>query len=196
MGKKHPPKRPHRNRSKASMSDTNYNRANDAHVLSPRDYPRAGFLRRVAAMIYDALVAVAVGMCAGLIILVTLTILHARGLIGQDVEHFSDFLNQSLLFMTIVQIWVAAWIIGFFLWFWAKGGQTIGMRAWRMRIFSTTESPMTIGRLWLRLICSLGGLGTVLVLFMPKQKQSLQDLAANTEILVLTETANDHKSWR
>jgi hypothetical protein len=36
----------------------------------------------------------------------------------------------------------------------------------------------------------------VLVLFMPKQKQSLQDLAANTEILVLTETANDHKSWR
>ena len=170
MGKKHPPKQ--------------------------RDYPRAGFMRRIAAMIYDSLVAIAVGMCAGLIILVALTILHARGLIGQHIEHFSDFLSQSLVFMTLVQVWVAGWIILFFLWFWAKGGQTIGMRAWRMRMFSTTDTPMTMGRLWLRLLCSLGGLGTILVLFQPKQKQSLQDLVAQTEILVLTESANDHKSWR
>lgn len=191
MGKKHPPKRPQRKSSE--HTEANKNQPND---IEQQTYPRAGFFRRVAAMIYDALVAVAVGMCAGLIILVLLTILHARGLIGQDVEHFSDFLSQSLLFMSVVQFWVAAWIIGFFLWFWAKGGQTIGMRAWRMRIFSTSEAPMTMGRLWLRLLCSLGGLGTLLVILMPKQKQSLQDLAAKTEILVLTETANDHKSWR
>lgn len=82
------------------------------------------------------------------------------------------------------------------MWFWAKGGQTIGMRAWRMRIFSTTDEPMTMGRLWLRLICAFGGLGTLLVIFMPKQKQSLQDIVAKTEILVLTQAANDHKSWR
>ena len=191
MGKKHPPKRPGRETPNVAVSAVT-----DNNVPEQSIYPRAGFFRRVAAMIYDGLVAVAVGMCAGLIILVTLTILHARGVIGQDVEHFSDFLNQSFLFMSIVQIWVGAWIVGFFLWFWAKGGQTIGMRAWRMRIFSTTDTPMTFGRLWLRLVCSLGGLGTLLVILMPKQKQSLQDLVAKTEILVLTETANDHKSWR
>lgn len=39
---------------------------------SEAQYPRAGFFRRVAAMIYDGLVAVAVGMCAGLVILVCL----------------------------------------------------------------------------------------------------------------------------
>ena len=159
-------------------------------------YPRAGFFRRIAAMIYDGLVAVAVGMCAGLIILVALTILHANKVIGAEIEHFSDFLTQSSLFTSIVQLWVMAWIVGFFMWFWAKGGQTIGMRAWRMRIFSTTDEPMTMGRLWLRLICALGGLGTLLVIFMPKQKQSLQDIVAKTEILVLTQAANDHKSWR
>ena len=139
-------------------------------LSSEVQYPRAGFFRRVAAMIYDGLVAVAVGMCAGLVILVCLTILHANQVIGAEVEHFSDFLTQSVLFTSIVQVWVLAWVIGFFMWFWAKGGQTIGMRAWRMRIFSTTEEPMTMGRLWLRLICSLGGLGTLLVIFYAETK--------------------------
>ena len=72
-------------------------------------YPRAGFFRRIAAMIYDGLVAVAVGMCAGLIILVALTILHANKVIGAEIEHFSDFLTQSILFTSIVQLWVLAW---------------------------------------------------------------------------------------
>ena len=160
------------------------------------DFPRAGFMRRLAAMIYDALVAVAVGMVAALVLLVIFTICHSNGLIGQQYEHLSDFMQTSVIYTTILQVWVGAWVLGFFLWFWAEGGQTIGMRAWRMRIFSTVEAPMTFGRLCLRLVSSLGGLGTLLVLFDYKNKQSLQDRLAKTEILVLTKDANDHKQWR
>jgi len=49
--------------------------------------------------------------------------------------------------------------------------------------------------LFIRLIASLGGLGTLLVLFDFKNKQSLQDRLAKTEVLKLTKEANDHKSW-
>jgi len=87
------------------------------------------------------------------------------------------------------------WIAGFFLWFWRRGGQTLGMRAWRLRIYSTVEEPMTWPRLLIRLVASLGGLGTLLVLFDFKHKQSLQDRLAKTEVLKLTKEANDHKSW-
>jgi hypothetical protein len=52
-----------------------------------------------------------------------------------------------------------------------------------------------MGRLLTRLIASLCGLGTLLVLFDIKEKQSLQDRLAKTEVLKLSKEANDHKSW-
>ncbi|GAA0858660.1 RDD family protein [Aliiglaciecola litoralis] len=159
-------------------------------------FPRASFFRRLAAMIYDILVAVAVGMCAGLIFLVVTLISFQNGWIDQQgYAHFMDFFQQSLLFNTLAQAWVGLWIVGFFLWFWKNGGQTIGMRAWRLRLFSTTDQPMSYGRALLRIVCSLGGLGTLLVLFDFKNKQALQDRIANTEMLVLSIDANHHKAW-
>lgn len=166
----------------------------DASVSN--DFPRASFLRRVAAMIYDLLAAVAVAMVAAMVVIVTLIILFENGVLDkQGVEHSSEIIRHSFVYRTIVQVWVAGWVIGFFVWFWRNGGQTIGMRAWRMRLFSTNDAPMGYGRAFLRMIYSLGGLGSLLVLFDIKYKQSLQDRLAHTEILVLTKEANDHKSW-
>lgn len=160
-------------------------------------YPRAGFIRRLAAMIYDVLVAVAVGMCAAMVMLLTLILLMENGVLDkQGYEHTSDVIQNSMLYKTLVQIWVGAWVLGFFLWFWRNGGQTIGMRAWRLRLFSTNAHPMGYGRALLRIVSSLGGLGTLLVLFDVKYKQSLQDRIAHTEMLVLTKQANDHKAWK
>ncbi|MFS1704897.1 RDD family protein [Alteromonas sp. AMM-1] len=157
---------------------------------------RAGFLRRLAAMIYDTLVATAVGMCAAMVMIVFMVVSLKNGLFDmQGYAEPNEFIQHSLLFTTIIQVWVGLWIAGFFLWFWKRGGQTLGMRAWRLRIFSTNELPMTWSRLLLRLVASLGGLGTLLVLFDLKNKQSLQDRVANTEVLTLTKNQNDHKSW-
>lgn len=167
---------------------------NDAQTVS--SFPRAGFFRRLAAMVYDLLVAVAVGMCAGLVFLVvTLVSFQNAWIDKQGYTHFMDFFQQSLLFNTLAQVWIGLWVVGFFLWFWKNGGQTIGMRAWRLRLFSTTDQPMTYGRALLRIICSLGGLGTLLVLLDVKHKQSLQDRIAKTEMLVLSKDANHHTAW-
>ncbi len=160
-------------------------------------HARAGFFRRLAAMVYDALVAIAVGMCAALIIIVVLTVLIEMDVLSkQGYQHVSELLQSSLIYKVVIQVWVAFWVISFFLWFWKNGGQTIGMRAWRLRIFNLEEKK-TIGypRLLVRLISSLGGLGTLLVLFDIKYKQSLQDRLAKTEVLVLSKLENDHKSW-
>lgn len=164
---------------------------------SVQEFPRAGFLRRLAAMIYDLLVAVAVGMCAAMVMIVSLTILLENEVLNNHgYEHISELIQHSILYRSIIQVWVAAWVLGFFLWFWRNGGQTIGMRAWRMRLFSTTEQPMGYGRALLRIICSCAGLGTLLVLFDVKHKQSLQDRIAKTEILVLSKEANHHRAWK
>ncbi|MDF2178595.1 RDD family protein [Aliiglaciecola sp. CAU 1673] len=159
-------------------------------------FPRAGFFRRLAAIVYDALMAVAVGMCAAMVMLVLLILLLENGVLEkQGLEHSSEVIRQSLLYTSILQVWVIAWVIGFFLWFWVHGGQTIGMRAWRLRLFSLDDKPMGYGRALLRLMASLGGLGTLLVLLDIKYKQSLQDRIARTEMLVLSKEANHHKAW-
>ena len=157
---------------------------------------RAGFVRRLAAMVYDTLVATAVGMCAAMVIIVAMVVMIHNGVLDNlGFEQPYEAIQSSLLYKSIIQAWVLIWVTGFFLWFWKKGGQTLGMRAWRLRIYSTVDAPMTWGRLILRLVASLGGLGTLLVLLDFKNKQSLQDRIAKTEMLVLTKNANDHKNW-
>ena len=157
---------------------------------------RAGFVRRLLAMIYDTLVATAVGMCAAMVMIVTLVVMLKNGALDlQGYAEPADLIQASFGYKLLIQTWVGLWIAGFFLWFWRRGGQTLGMRAWRLRIYSTVEEPMTWPRLFIRLIASLGGLGTLLVLFDLKNKQSLQDRLAKTEVLKLTKEANDHKSW-
>ena len=160
------------------------------------NFPRAGFVRRLAAMVYDLLVAVAVGMVAAMVMIVTLLVLFENGVLDKGgIEHTSEVIQSSLFYRTLLQVWVLSWVIGFFVWFWRNGGQTIGMRAWRMRLFSTDDKPLGYGRAFLRMVYSVLGLGTLAVLFDIKHKQSLQDRLAKTEMLVLTKEANDHKSW-
>jgi len=127
---------------------------------------RAGFFRRLLAMIYDTLVATAVGMCAAMVMIVTLVVMLKNGALDlQGYAEPADLIQASSTYKLLIQTWVGMWIAGFFLWFWRRGGQTLGMRAWRLRIYSTVEEPMTWPRLLIRLVASLGGLGTLLVLF-------------------------------
>jgi uncharacterized RDD family membrane protein YckC len=72
--------------------------------------------RRLAAAVYDGLLLIAVIMVAALAEAL------ARNLIGYA-------RNWSLL-----RAWLFLWGLGFFGWFWTHGGQTPGMRAWRLRV--------------------------------------------------------------
>ncbi|AWL13148.1 hypothetical protein HMF8227_02697 [Saliniradius amylolyticus] len=160
-------------------------------------FPRASFLRRLAAIVYDSLMAVAIGVVSGLIALTVLIVLLENGVLDKHgFEHSKDVIQQSPLYTNILRFWCGGWILLFFVWFWRNGGQTIGMRAWRLRIFSTTDKPMGYGRALLRAITSLLGLGTLLILLDFKNKLALQDRLSGTEVLVLTKEANHHRAWK
>ncbi len=160
------------------------------------DFPRATFLRRLAAMVYDSLVATAVFMIAAIVFTLFALFGFKFGWYGQEFTELTDLSSSSVTYKVFFTIWTVSWVIGFFMWFWAKGGQTIGMRAWRLRLYSTVDEPVTLLRLWVRLFTSLLGLGTLLCLFDRKHKLALQDRASQTEMLLLTKSANDHKNWR
>ncbi|MFT5277931.1 MAG: putative RDD family membrane protein YckC [Glaciecola sp.] len=160
-------------------------------------FQRAGFFRRLAAMIYDALVATAVAMLTGLIFQITcLVLFQTQVLDNRGIENYMDYFQSSELLKLLANIWVGLWVTAFFLWFWKHGGQTIGMRAWRLKIYNLKEEDnISYARLVLRLVSALLGLGTLLVLLDYKNKQSLQDRIAKTEVLYLSKEDNDHKSW-
>lgn len=160
------------------------------------DAPRATFFKRLAAMVYDSLVAFAVGILAALIMSAILVVLLSLGVLSMDgFEQPNQAIANSLLYTLVIQCWSGVWIGAFFLGFWKKGGQTIGMRAWRLRLYSLNDQSVTWKRLIIRLLCSFGGVGTLAVLFDPKNKLALQDRASQIEMLQLTQSQNDHKNW-
>lgn len=150
-------------------------------------FPRAGFVKRLLVIVYDLLAVIALLMLTTVANFIVISLLEGNGLIslGGYVDH-SAYLNNQWWFQ--VELVLVTWF--FYAWFWFDGGQTLGMRAWRLKIQSTNGKPLTIKRTAIRALCSLGGLGNLMVLFTPKAKLSLQDKISNTEVVLLTKEAN------
>ena len=126
----------------------------------------------------------------------TLIILLENGVLDmQGFEHSKDAIQQSVVLQSVIQGWIGLWVTGFFVWFWKNGGQTIGMRAWRLKIQSTNGQPVSYLRILIRAIGSLCGVGTLLIIFNPRNKRALQDLLSHTEVVQLSKEENHHRSW-
>ena len=132
----------------------------------------AGLLRRLAAATYDALLVIA------LFVIPTFAAMLLRG--GESVPPGS-FLYQALLLATAGT---------FFIGFWIRGGQTLGMRAWRLRIEDDAGKSLTLQRGLLRFLVAIPsiaffGLG-ILWLLVDPNKQTLPDRIAGTRVIVVT----------
>lgn len=88
----------------------------------------AGILRRVAALAYDLL------LLGGVLMIFTLAVSLLRG--GRSIPPGTLWFQLSL----------GAVILLFFTGFWVHGGQTLGMRAWRLRIVSEQGDRVSWGR--------------------------------------------------
>ncbi len=128
----------------------------------------AGPLVRLAAFLYDSLLMLAMWMAvSGLFV-------AANG--GESVSG-NPFL-PSLMFL----IWV--W---FNLHFWRRGGQTLGMRSWRLRLLSTTGKPLTYTQCLLRLVMAIPSfvvfyLGYIWILI-DKDRLSWHDRYSETRVI-------------
>lgn len=130
----------------------------------------ATLLRRLGAMLYDGLLVAAVLMLA------TVPFVAERG--GETVEPDDNFLYQ--LSMLIVMYL-------FFVFFWTRGGQTLGMRAWRLRLETDDGSSPSITVASLRFFVAIVslipfGLGFLWQLW-DKDKLTWHDRIAGTRML-------------
>jgi len=76
-----------------------------------------GLLRRIAAMLYDAL------LVGALLWLTTIPFIAVRG--GEAVEVSDN---------TVYQVALAIVIYAFFVGFWTRTGRTLGMQSWRLQL--------------------------------------------------------------
>ena len=76
-------------------------------------------------------------------------------------------------------------LIGFFCYFWMKGGQTTGMRAWRIQITNAAGQAPSLTQALLRFVLApLGWLCFFSSFFDPK-KQCLHDKLSQTQLILL-----------
>jgi uncharacterized RDD family membrane protein YckC len=72
-------------------------------------------------------------------------------------------------------------------WFWVRGGQTIGLAAWKLRLVTEQNQPLSIDQALLRFIIAMpliamGGVGLIWAIF-DKQGQTLYDKLARTKLI-------------
>lgn len=137
-------------------------------------YKTAGLFRRLFAASYDGFLVIA------LLLLSTGLVTLLNG--GEAIT------SGHPLYPTLVVSLVLI-IYGYYAWFWIHGGQTLGMKTWRIMLVSTDEQPMNWPRSAIRLLLALiswaaAGVGFLWALF-DSRNRCWHDLASKTELLDL-----------
>jgi uncharacterized RDD family membrane protein YckC len=138
------------------------------------ELPVAGLSRRIAAMLYDWL------LLAGLLLVFTLLAVMLRG--GAAIPPGTIWFELSLLLV----------VVAFFCFFWTRG-QTLGMRAWKLRIERRDGGPVSLRAALARLgaaVLSLLPLGLGFVwCVVDREGSSWHDRLSGTRIVRVSEPA-------
>jgi uncharacterized RDD family membrane protein YckC len=129
-----------------------------------------GIARRLAAMVYEALILVAV---------VAVGVLLPHVLLGAFAHLQAHHLVTKLHFLTVLLV--------YFAWFWVHGGQTLAMKTWRIRVVDVGGGRLRPAQAVLRYLAAwfsigLFGIGIVWALF-DRDRQFLHDRIADTRIV-------------
>jgi uncharacterized RDD family membrane protein YckC len=126
----------------------------------------AGLARRLAAMLYESLLLFAVAFFAGWLFF------FASG--GRDAT--SGWLRYAL------QLFILVVFAAYFLWSWLRGGQTLAMKAWGIRLVEVTP-----GRALLRFALALALLPVSIVwALFDRDRQFLHDRLAGTRLVLVS----------
>ncbi len=132
--------------------------------------PPAGLFRRLAALLYDSLLLLAVLFIATAILLPLTD--------GAAFSH-NPFLTTYLLFISFF----------FYSWFWMHGGQTLGMRSWKLQLRNINPGPITLWQALLRFMVAIPSLlllGTgYLWMLIDRDKLTWHDRYSETRIVQL-----------
>lgn len=168
--------------------------------------PPAGLLRRLGAIISDSLVVVGLLLLGTLMFVPLLNHLGARAMTPSEVGWFW----AVIYWLWLLSIWML-----FFCFFWSRSGQTVGMRAWHMRVESNAGELLTwtqsLARLWLGVVpwlpcllamslaeqvgsvalkyigqaLSLLGVGGLLLMYLDPSRRTWNDRISHSRIILL-----------
>ena len=134
--------------------------------MSPRP---PGIARRLASGVYELLLIVALAFLATFPFLAVFS----------DATH--GWRRHAL------QLWVLVVCGAYFTWFWTRGGQTLPMKTWNLRVVGVDGAPLTTARAVRRYVIAVAGffaagLGFAWALF-DRDRQFLHDRLCNTAIV-------------
>jgi uncharacterized RDD family membrane protein YckC len=129
----------------------------------------APFLARIAAMVYESLLVVAVVFVASFLIIPVVGELKAPW--------------QRHLF----QIYILGVLFAYFAAFWLRSGQTLAMKTWRIRLVTVNGDRLTLKQAALRFVLALlglllGGIGFWWALI-DRDRQFLHDRIVGTRLI-------------
>jgi uncharacterized RDD family membrane protein YckC len=129
-----------------------------------------GLARRLAGMLYEALTAFAVAFFAGALFLVAT---GARDATQGALRHE-------------LQAVVAAALAAYYLFCWLRGGQTLAMKAWRIRLVQVTPRKAVVRLVLAALLLPL----SILWALFDREGQFLHDRLAGTKLIFVPPTTS------
>ena len=134
-----------------------------------RNKEYVSLLRRFGAIFYDSFLLLTVLFVASFIIVIPTRIKP----------------EDSFFFLFQVYIFIIAYV--FFAWCWTRGGQTLGMRTWKMKLVNEDGSLVSWGSALLRFAIAIiswlvFGLGFLWSLW-DKQHRTWHDIASKTKLI-------------
>ena len=129
--------------------------------MKNKNYKNIGFTKNIIICIYDLL------LLFSILFFFTLPLMV-----------FSD--GEGIGKNIFYQLYLLFIIITYYLWFWIKHNQTLGMKSWKSYIVNeNNEKKLSIKQCLLRMLIALIG-GHLFLLF---RKESLQDIISKTKLV-------------
>ena len=125
-----------------------------------------GLPRRLASMVYEAILLFAVAFLAAWVFF------FASG--GRDATAGS--------LRHLLQLCIGLFFAAYFLWSWLRGGQTLAMKAWRIRLIDITPASALL-RLILAALLVPTGISLIWALF-DRDRQFLHDRLARSRLVL------------
>lgn len=146
------------------------------------EFSTPGLPRRVAAMVYDTLLLMAISILYGAIVTGLNVLITGAPETGARIA-WGNFGVVVFIGWILTLVW-------FFCYFWTKSGQTLGMKTWRMKVFDehTMDLP-SLPQCVIRCCCApfsllLLGAG-YWTMYLRKDRQTLHDAISKTRVLLL-----------
>ncbi|PHS19107.1 MAG: hypothetical protein COA86_05415 [Kangiella sp.] len=138
----------------------------------------ASFWKRLFAWVYDLLGALGIFVLAlviGQIVIYLATLPWNNDFNDVALATSNNFLWGAYLFACVQYYYV---------WCWVKGGQTVGMKTWRLQVYKANGELLTYKEAYLRSFLSFGGISSIWALI-DKEKRGLQDLIVDSIVIEL-----------